>query len=80
MKLKSVKPIGEFNLMIEFTDGSKRVFHGKNLWKEKKKFEPLRDIVYFNTAEIHESEHTIGWRFNDLQISPEWLMEWSTPA
>ena len=80
MRIKSVNPLGKFDLMITFHDNSRRIFHGRDLWKEKKRFEPLKNIMYFNTAGIHESEHTISWPFNHLEISPEWLMEWSTPV
>ena len=81
MKLIKVKPIGNFDLLVTFEDGQQRVFHGKELWKSRPRFLPLKDIAYFNQAEIYECQHTIGWPGkDDLQISPEWLMQWSTPV
>ena len=80
-RLKSVNPLGNFDVLIEYTDGTRRIFHGKELWKDRKRLRPLKDINYFNQVEIYMCQHTIGWPGpNDLQISPEWLYLWSTPA
>ncbi len=80
MKLVEVKPLGNFEILLVFEDGQRRIFHGKNLWKDRKRFLPLKDINYFNQVEIYECLHTIGWPGpDDLQISPEWLWRSSTP-
>ena len=81
MKLVKVEPLGDFEVLLVFEDGERRIFHGKNLWKNRKRFLPLRDIDYFNQVEIYECQHTIGWPgSDDLQISPEWLWNESTPV
>ena len=79
MKIVRVEPLGDFNLLITFQDGQQRIFHGRDLWKAKKRFLPLKDLAFFNKAEIYECEHTIGWPLDDIQISPEWLVKWSEP-
>lgn len=80
MKIESVEPVGDFNVLISFSDGSQRIFHGEKLWSIKKKFNPLKNIELFNMVQIYDCEHTICWPFGeDVHISPEWLHEWSTP-
>lgn len=77
--LTSAIPLGHFNVLVTFVDGTKRIFHGKKLWKDRKRFLPLKDIDFFNQVGVYESQYTIGWP-GDLEISPEWLMEWSEPV
>ncbi len=51
MKLAEVKPIGNFDVLITYENGEQRVFHGRDLWKQRKRFRPLRDLDYFNRVE-----------------------------
>ena len=80
--LKEVKPLGHFDILVVYVDGTRRIFHGEGLWKRGKCFAPLKDIDFFNRVEIYESGNTIGWPDPEdrLQISPEWLYEESEPA
>ena len=81
MKLTEVKAIGNYDVLVTYANGEQRIFHGRDLWKSRKRFRPLRDLEFFNRVEIYECQHTIGWPGpDDLQISPEWLWEWSTPV
>lgn len=79
MRLLNVKPLGHFDVLCTFKDGSKRIFHGKSLWKDRERFLPLKDIDFFNQVSIYESGDTLGWP-GDLEIAPEWLWNWSEPA
>ena len=81
MKLSAVKPMGNYDILITYEDGSQRIFHGYGLWDVSRRLAPLKDITFFNKVKIYDCQHTIGWPGpGDLQIAPEWLEEWSTPA
>lgn len=79
MKIKSIEPLKNYDVLVVYEDNSRRIFHGAKLWQAKKKYAPLKDLDMFSKVYIYDCEHTIGWP-GDLQISPEWLFEWSEPA
>jgi hypothetical protein len=70
----SVKPIENYNLILTFENGEKRLFD-MNPYLNKGIFQELRDINKFNSVKI--SFDTIEWA-NEADLDPELLYDYST--
>lgn len=69
-----VEPTPDYKLILNFSDGSTRIFDFNPLL-DTKIFEPLKNPVLFSKAKIECG--TVVWN-DDLDISPEHLYENST--
>ena len=69
-----VEPTPDYRLILNFSDGSTRIFDFNPLL-DTKIFEPLKNPVLFSKAKIECG--TVVWN-DDLDISPEHLYENST--
>lgn len=67
--VKSVEPIGNYNLILTFDNGEKRQFD-MNPFLDLSIFKELRDITKFNSVRI--SFDTIEWD-NEVDLDPEIL-------
>ena len=65
----AVKPIEDFQLLVTFTNGEKRIYDAKSLIKGDW-FGQLRDISKFNTAKI--VSNTVEWA-DGQDIAPDEL-------
>ncbi len=71
--VKQVKPIEDYQLILTFSNGEKRMFDMKPYLK-KGIFRELRDVSLFNTA--HVSFDTVEWD-NEADFDPEALYHYS---
>lgn len=67
--VKGVKPIGNYNLILTFSNGEKRQFD-MNPYLDKGIFQELRELSMFNTVRL--SFDTIEWK-NQADLDPEVL-------
>ena len=67
--VKQVKPIGNYNLILTFSNGEKRQFD-MNPYLDKGIFQELRELSMFNTVRV--SFDTIEWE-NEADLDPEVL-------
>jgi len=67
--VKGVKPIGNYNLILTFSNGEKRPFD-MNPYLDKGIFQELRELSMFNTVRL--SFDTIEWE-NEADLDPEVL-------
>ena len=69
--LKQAKYLDEYKIWIEFEDGiSGEIDLKKEIFGQI--FEPLKDINYFKTFNLHPELKTITWP-NGADFSPEFL-------
>ena len=73
LAVKSVKPINNYNLILTFENGEKRLFD-MNLFLDNGIFRELRDISKFNSVKV--SFDTIEWD-NEADLDPEVLYQYS---
>jgi len=73
LAVKEVKPINNYNLILTFENGEKRLFD-MNPFLDKGIFKELRDISKFNTVKL--SFDTIEWD-NEADLDPEILYNFS---
>ena len=64
--VKEVKPIGNYNLILTFSNGEKRQFD-MNPYLDKGIFQELRELSMFNTVRV--SFDTIEWE-NEANLDP----------
>ena len=64
--VKEVKPIGNYNLILTFSNGEKRQFD-MNPYLDKGIFQELRELSMFNTVRV--SFDTIEWE-NKADLDP----------
>ena len=67
--VRGVKPIEDYQLLLTFANGEKRVFDMKP-YLNIGVFKKLKKVSMFNT--VHVSFDTISWN-NDADFDPEWL-------
>ncbi len=68
-----VKPLGDYQLLLTFANGEKRMFDAKP-YLNKGIFKELKSPEVFNTA--HISFDTVAWN-NEADFDPEMLYELS---
>ena len=74
--VKDVKPEDNYQLVITFRDGSRKLFDMKP-YLEIGIFKQLKDVKVFNTA--HVSFNTFAWE-NEADFDPEALYEGGLPV
>ena len=74
-RLKTVKPLANYDLLLKFENGEKRVFN-VSPWLDKGVFRALRDKTLFQKVKI--SFDTVEWP-NGADLCPEVLYEKSRP-
>ena len=75
VKIRSVKPLEGYKLLIGFSTGEKKVYDVSPLL-EKPLFSPLKNIALFNKAHIECG--TVLWN-DDIDLCPENLYIDSVP-
>lgn len=68
-----VKPLEDYQLLLTFSNGEKRMFDAKP-YLNKGIFKELKVLEVFNTA--HISFDTVAWN-NEADFDPEMLYVWS---
>lgn len=69
LAIKKVKPLEDYQLMLTFSNGEKRIFDMKP-YLNKGIFKELRKVSMFNTA--HIILDTVAWD-NEADFDPEFL-------
>ena len=69
--IKSVKPLEDYEILLEFENGEERVFDLKP-YLSLGKFSELKDLNKFKTVRV--SFDTIEWD-NNIDLDPEFLYE-----
>jgi hypothetical protein len=79
IRIQSVKPLRDFVVLVEFTDGTRREID-LDPFLRGKVFEKIRqDSAYFNSDKINDRMGTIGWE-NGADIDPDVLYHELKPA
>ena len=79
VRIKSVEPLEDFTVYLEFTDGTSREINLEPFLRGKV-FEPLRNNVdTFRAVKVDEQMGTIVWE-NGADIDPDVLYHNLTPA
>jgi hypothetical protein len=73
ISIRSARYIKDFEVEIEFSNGSKYIVDLKNL-PHGKVFDPLREIEAFRKVMFDPNIKTIVWE-NGADLSPEYLWE-----
>ncbi len=76
MSIQNVKPLDDYKLFLQFSNGEERVFDVKPLL-EKPVFSPLKDISLFKKVHIIY-DYTIAWN-EDIDMCPDSLYLSSNP-
>ncbi|MDQ7825610.1 MAG: DUF2442 domain-containing protein [Candidatus Eremiobacteraeota bacterium] len=71
-RVRKVKYLKEYKLLISFTDGSEKVFDMMRCIEKGGVFTPLRDIEYFKRVSVNPESRTIEWP-NGVDICPDTL-------
>ena len=71
--IKSVTPMEQFKLYLEYENGEKRIFD-VNPYLKLPFYRPLNDISVFNTVHVVDNGWTVEW-CNGRDISPYELYE-----
>ena len=71
-RVKDVRPLEDYKLLLTFTNDEKRIFDVKPLIEEKKRYNELKSLILFNTVKV--SHGTIEW-IHEQDICPDWLYE-----
>lgn len=80
LKIKAIKRYPDYQLMLIFSDGSKRKLDGHKLFGLSDYFDELKDQKYFNKVKIAPLFHdTIEWP-DGQDMSPEWLLKETVPV
>ncbi|CAA7601142.1 Protein of unknown function DUF2442 [Acididesulfobacillus acetoxydans] len=75
-KLFQVKPLEGYRLLLEYSNGEKRILD-TSYWLEKPMYQELKNVTLFNTVKI--SGITVMW-VNGQDIAPDDLYEYSLPV
>ena len=67
-KVKSVKPLENYRLMIEFTDNTKKMYEVRRLFRLKSMFGKLKDKDFFRTVYVDLGGDGIVWD-DDIDLS-----------
>ncbi|HML89906.1 MAG TPA: DUF2442 domain-containing protein [Methylomusa anaerophila] len=76
-QVKSVTPLDDYELLLEFNTGEKRIFDVKPLL-DKPVFQPLRNKELFKKVHI-VFDYTIAWN-DDIDMCPDNLYLQSVPV
>jgi len=71
-RVKEVKPLENYKLLLIFTNGENRIFDVGPLINERKRFKELENSILFNT--VKASHGTVEW-IHEQDICPDWLYE-----
>ena len=71
--VKEVKPLDDYQLILTFANGEKRLFDMKPYLK-KGIFKELKNVAMFNTVRV--SFDTVEWK-NEADLDPEFLYNYS---
>ena len=71
--VKGVKYVTEYQLLLTFEDGVRKLVDLKSHLKGEI-FKPLKDIHYFKTVSVNPDLDTIVWE-NNADFSPDFLYE-----
>ena len=74
-RLTAVEPLNNYQLLLTWTNGEKRIFDGNKLFHHKV-FEPLKNKAFFSNVKIFNG--TITWA-NDIDYCPDTLYLESVP-
>ncbi|MBO7486296.1 MAG: DUF2442 domain-containing protein [Spirochaetaceae bacterium] len=69
--VSSVEPKENYNLLITFENGEKRLFNCASLL-DKTVYKPLKNKAFFNTVKTEYG--TVVWN-NQIDIAPEYLYQ-----
>ncbi|MHC9538288.1 MAG: DUF2442 domain-containing protein [Vulcanimicrobiota bacterium] len=72
IRVRKVKYLDEYKLLIAFSDGSEKVFDMKRSLEKGGVFTPLRDVEYFKGVYVNTESRTIEWP-NGVDICPDTL-------
>lgn len=75
--VRAVTPLADYQLLLEFDNGAKRIYDVAPLLKFDA-FASLRDVALFQQAHVI-FDYTVGWN-DDMDICPDCLYEHSIPA
>lgn len=79
VQVRSVKPLGNFEVLLKFSNGDWRVVDLKPFLRGPI-FAPIRnDLAYFRTVRVDEELGTIAWS-NCADIDPDVLYGSHAPA
>ncbi len=68
-RVTKVEPTDDFKLLLDFTNGEKRVFDAKQIM-DIKVFEPLKNIAFFKSVKVEYG--TVVWP-KDIDYCPDTL-------
>lgn len=71
-RLLKVRPLGNYLLLLDYSNGEKRVFNGEPLFDWHEHYDKLRDTNFFN--EVYIAGGTLVWD-NEIDIDPVILYE-----
>lgn len=72
IRVKKVKYLNEYKLLLSFSDGSEKIFDMKRSLEKGGVFTPLKDIEYFKGVYVNPESKTIEWS-NGVDICPDTL-------
>ncbi len=75
-KLSNVKPLEGYRLLLEYSNGEKRILD-TSYWLEKPMYQKLKNEILFNTVKI--AGITVMW-VTGQDIAPDDLYEFSLPV
>lgn len=76
LSIRSVTPLDDFFLLLEFSNNEQRMFDVKSLF-DKPVYEPLKDKVLFNKVYIIY-DYTVAWN-DEIDMCPDSLYSDSVP-
>ena len=76
LSIKSVKPLDDFFLLLEFSNNEQRIFDVKSLF-DKPVYKPLQDKELFEKVHIIY-DYTIAWN-EQIDMCPDSLYSHSIP-
>ena len=77
LQIVAVDRLGDYRLMVTFSDGAKRIFDGHSLL-DGPVFAPLADEKVFNDYAL--DYETLTWLNGEVDIAPEFVYEHSEKA
>lgn len=76
LSIKSVKPLDNFLLLLEFSNDEKKMFDVKSLF-DKPVYKPLQDKALFDKVHVIY-DYTIAWN-DEIDMCPDSLYSDSVP-
>ena len=76
--INSAKYLGDYRLLLSFSNGAERVVDVKDFIATHPLFSPLRDKQLFSRFQL--DGWTVSWQNGTLDIAPEYLYEVGTAA